>query len=66
MLARHAKLPQLPQVQSVWVVSWAADCLFEKVELLSLLLHHPPHLTSQSFLPPGGATPDLFNDPVMR
>lgn len=63
MLARHAKLPQ---VQSVWVVSWAADCLFEKVELLSLLLHHPPHLTSQSFLPPGGATPDFFNDPVMR
>lgn len=63
MLARHAKLRQ---VQSAWVVSWAADCLFEKVELLSLLLHHPPHLTSQSFLPPGGATPDLFNDSVMR
>ena len=44
MLARHA---ELRQVQSAWVVSWAADCLFEKVELLSLLLHHPPppHLT---------------------
>ena len=64
MLARHAKLPQ---VQSVWVVSWAADCLFEKVELLSSsLCCYTTRPTSQSFLSRGGTTPDLSIGPVMR
>lgn len=37
--------------KSAWIISLAADCLFEKVELRSLL--QKPHF--QSFFPVGGA-----------
>lgn len=47
--------------KSAWTVSWAADCLFEKVELLSRL--HQPHF--RSFLLVGGATPLFSISPAM-
>jgi hypothetical protein len=49
--------------KSVWIVSWTADCLFEKVAAELLCYFTSP--TSQSFLCVGGATPDISIDLVM-